>query len=142
MSRIKWGHGAFVFLVVTFIAIRGFSAETQREYETRFQIMLQYAVDVNEYVRRHLQDKKLCSYAQNMTATNARFAEQMTPPSKFQELHPHFLLVLENVERSFYYASQGRLERYRHHQRIVNKELTILEALADRAGMTPYYERY
>ena len=104
--------------------------------------MLQFAVDINEYVRRHLQDKKLCSYAQNMTATNARFAEQMTPPAKFSELHPHFLLVLENVERSFYYASQGRLERYRHHQRIVNKELTILEALADRAGMAPYYERY
>ena len=77
MNRIKLGAGAIAFLLVTCIALKAFSAETQREYETRFRTMLQYAVDINEYVRRHLQDKKLCSYAQNMTATNARFAEQI-----------------------------------------------------------------
>ncbi|MBN2715369.1 MAG: hypothetical protein JXX14_05910 [Deltaproteobacteria bacterium] len=129
-------------LLMSLISLRGVAAESQREYEVRFQTMLQYAVDINEYVRRHLQDKKLCNYAEEMAATNARFAEQMSPPEKLAELHPHFLLVLENVERSFYYASQGRLDRYRHHQRIVNKELSILEALADRAGISPYYERF
>jgi hypothetical protein len=139
MNRCKW---IFFLLLLSFIAKSSYAAESQREYETRFQIMLQFAVNMNEYVRRHVQDKKLCVYGQEMTATNARFAEQMTPPDKFSELHPHFLLVLENVERSFYYASQGRLNRYRHHQKIVNKELSILEALADRAGIEPFYEKY
>lgn len=118
------------------------AAESKREYENRFKVMLQYAVNINEYVRKHIQDKALCAYAQEMTATNARYAEQMTPPSSYAEIHPHFLLVLENVERSFYFASQQRFGRYRHHQKIVNKELSILEALADRAGLEPYYERY
>jgi hypothetical protein len=131
-----------VFLVLAVMGRNATAAESQREYETRYEVMLQYAVNINEYVRRHLQDKRLCAYAEEMTATNARFAEQMTPPDAYSELHPHFLLVLENVERSFYYAAQGNLGRYRHHQKIVNKELSILEALADRAGMEPYYGRY
>lgn len=136
-------RNALVLCVVLFLASNiGWAAESKREYENRFQVMLQYAVNINEYVRRHIQDKNLCAYAQEMAATNARFAEQMTPPSNYAELHPHFLLVLENVERSFYFASQQRFERYRHHQKIVNKELSILEALAERAGIEPYYDRY
>ena len=117
-------------------------AETTRTYENRFKVMLDYAIRINEYVRLHLGDRKLCAYAQQMTKTNAREAEQMSPPKKYTELHPHFLLVLENVERSFYYAAEQRLERYRHHQKIVRKELHILEALADRAGIEPYEYRY
>ncbi|MBN2524766.1 MAG: hypothetical protein JXR76_00135 [Deltaproteobacteria bacterium] len=140
MNKLKYVTMLLLLLMVCTAKVS--AAESQREYEIRFQIMLQYAVDINEYVRRHLQDKNLCSYAEEMTATNARLAEQMTPPEKFAEIHPHFLLVLENVERSFYYATQGRLTRYRHHQKIVNKELSILEALADRVGMKPYYEKY
>ena len=139
MNKLKFGLGV---LLLSLVPLQVQSAESQQEYETRFQIMLQYAVQINEYVRRHVQDKRLCSYAQEMTATNARSAEQMTPPNRYAEIHPHFLLVLENVERSIYYASEGNLKRYRHLQRIVNKELGILEALADRAGLKPYYENY
>lgn len=134
--------GLLLFLFIILIGTRTMAADSKREYENRFRIMLQYAVNINEYVRRHLQDVGLCTYAQEMTTTNARAAEQMTPPQKYKDIHPHFLLVLENVERSFYYAVQRRFDRYRHHQKIVNKELSILETLSDRAGIEPYYDRY
>ena len=65
---------------------------------------------------------------------NAREAERMTPPEPYRQLHPHFLLVLENVERSFHFAAKGQLAGYRRHQKIVRKELNLLEALAERAA--------
>jgi hypothetical protein len=114
------------------------TGETRREYENRFRVMTDYAVRTNEYVRQHLGDKSLARYAHGMAERNAAAAEQMTPPPQYALLHPHFLLVLENIERSFYFASQGRLERYRHHQKVVRKELQLLESLAEREHLPLY----
>jgi hypothetical protein len=118
------------------------AGQTSGQYETGFKIMLDFAIRINEYTRVHLQDNRLCAYSQAMAETNARQAEQMSPPKKFLQIHPHFLLILENIERSFYYASQKRFDKYRHHQKIVRKELRIVEIMADRAGIEPYEYRY
>ncbi len=130
-----------VIILITF-SIDSNATQTPRQYETGFKIMLDYAIRINEYGRVHLQDNRLCAYAQAMSETNARQAEQMSPPKKYSLMHPHFLLILENIERSFYYAAQGRFDRYRHHQKIVRKELGIVEIMADRAGINPYDYRY
>jgi hypothetical protein len=112
--------------------------ETKQQYQNRFRLMLDFGVRTNEYVRQHLGDRSLATYAHSMAERNAAAAEQMTPPESYALLHPHFLLVLENIERSFYHASQGRLERYRHHQKVVRKELHVLEGLAERSHLQLY----
>ena len=114
------------------------NAETKQEYQNRFRLMFDFAVRTNEYVRQRLGDRRLASYAHVMAEKNAAEAEQMTPPSKYALLHPHFLLVLENIERSFYFAQKGDLLHYRHHQKMVRKELQLLEALADRERVDLY----
>lgn len=116
-------------------------AESKLEYQNRFRMMLDFAVRTNEYVRQHRSDKSLASYAAEMAALNARAAERMTPPRRYTQVHPHFLLVLENIERSFFFASQGKLDRYRHHQKVVRKELHMLESLAEREGLELYLWR-
>ncbi len=113
-------------------------SESKKEYQNRFRLMLDYAVRTNEYVRQRLGDKGLSSYTHAMAEKNATEAERMTPPSKYALLHPHFLLVLENIERSFYFAEKGNLANYRHHQKMVRKELQILEALAEREHLDLY----
>lgn len=113
-------------------------AESKQEYQNRFQVMLDYAVRLDDYVRAHLGDKKLASYANAMAERNAQEAEQMTPPEAYRKAHPHFLLVLENIERSFHFAAKGRLANYRRHQKIVRKELRLLEALAEQANLDLY----
>jgi hypothetical protein len=115
--------------------------ESRLEYENRFRMMVDFSVRSNEYVRQHLSDRALAAYAQRMAAQNAEAAEQMTPPGPYAMIHPHFLLVLENVERSFFYAAQGKLERYRHYQKVVRKELQLLESLAERDGLELYLWR-
>jgi len=100
--------------------------------------MLDYAVRTNEYVRRHLEDRNLTEYAHAMADVNVSSAEQMTPPKIYADLHPHFLLVLANIERSFYYASQRRFDRYRHYQKELRKELHLLETIANQKHLDLY----
>jgi hypothetical protein len=128
--------------LVTALTVLGFSAtsqaESKQEYQNRFRVMVDFGVRLNDYIRQHLGDKKLASYAQAMSEQNVGEAEKMTPPKKYSMLHPHFLLVLENIERSFHFAAKGDLSQYRHHQKLVQKELRLLEALAERAGLDLY----
>ena len=132
----------FLFITLVFTASSLFAShaatESKLEYQNRFRLMIDYAVRTNEYVRKHLGDKYLVSYAHEMAAKNSDSAEQMSPPKGYAELHPHFLLVLENIEMSFLFASQGKLKRYQHHQKIVRKELQLLETLANRANLALY----
>ena len=133
----KTAVGLMVFLV--FAVLQGSArGETTREYKNKFLLMLDHAVHVNDYVRQRLGDKSLARYAHAMAETNATAAEKMTPPTKYAMLHPHFLLVLENIERSFYFAHKRDLANYRHHQKMVRKELQLLEALADRERLELY----
>jgi hypothetical protein len=112
--------------------------ETKKEYQNRFRLMLDYAVRTNEYLRRRLGDRKLAAYAQSMAERNAAEAERMTPPQQYSLLHPHFLLVLENIERSFHFVSKGDLGNYRRHQKVVRRELQLLETLAERERLDLY----
>jgi len=116
----------------------GARAETRKEYEARFVAMMEIAERIDDLARQHLGDRALLEYAHTIAAANAAAAEQMTPSREYVALHPHFLLVLEDLERSLSYAAQGRMERYRHFQKLKRKELQVLEELADRAGLDLY----
>jgi hypothetical protein len=113
----------------------GAGGETRREYENRLRVMIDLAVRLDEYVRQHLGDRSLAAYAQSLTLQSVTAAERMTPPKALVHIHPHLVLVLENIERSFHHAAEGRLDRYRHHQKIVRKELQLLETMAEQAGI-------
>ena len=113
-------------------------AESKQEYENRIRLMLDYAMRLDDYIRAHLGDRKLASYAQVMAEKNAAEAEKMSPPESYSMLHPHLLLSLENIERSFYFAARGDLAQYRHHQKMVRKELQLVEALAEKEHLDVY----
>lgn len=131
----KWGW--ILAALISFGAVEA-EAESKQEYQNRIRVMFDYAVRMNDYVRSHLGDRKLGAYAQSMAEQNAVEAERMTPPDNYRMLHPHFLLVLENIERSFHFAAKGDMGKYRQHQKIVRKELNLVEALAERANLELY----
>jgi hypothetical protein len=113
-------------------------AETKKEYETRFLTMMEIAQRVDDTAKLHLGDKGLLVYLHDMADANAKAAEQMTPPKEYATLHPHFLLVLENLERSLHFAQDGKMERYRHFQQLKNKEMQLLDEIAASAGLDLY----
>jgi hypothetical protein len=134
----RYTAAAALALALAGAAIAGVRAETKREYEARFVAMMEISERIDDLARQHLEDRALLEYAHTMAAANAAAAEQMTPSKEYAMLHPHFLLVLENIERSLFYAADGKMERYRHFQKQVRKELQLLEELADRAGLDLY----
>jgi hypothetical protein len=129
---------AALALALTGATIAGARAETKKEYEARFVAMMEIATRIDDLARQHLGDKALLEYAHAIAATNASEAEQMTPSKEYATLHPTFLLVLENLERSLFYAADGKMERYRHFQKLMRKEQLLLDELADRAGLDLY----
>lgn len=132
---------ALVAALLALSVAAGAGAETRREYENRLRVMVDLSVRLDEYVRQNLGDRSLAAYAQTLALQSVAAAERMTPPRGLEDLHPHLVLVLENIERSFHHASQGRMDRYRHHQKVVRKELLLLEGIAQRAGIGLYHER-
>lgn len=134
----RYTAAAALALALTGAAMAGVNAETKREYEARFVAMMEIAERIDDLARQHLGDRALLEYAHTMAAANASEAEQMTPSKEYAMLHPHFLLVLENIERSLFYAADGKMERYRHFQKLMRKELQVLEELAERAGLDLY----
>jgi hypothetical protein len=138
------GRAAFVIAaLVTVCATGSVAAETKPEYQNRLKLMLDLAIRTNDHVRRHLSDKGLVGYAHAMAEKNASEAERMTPPKDYALVPPHFLLVLENIERSFYFASRGKMDRYRHHYKIVRRELDLLEAISSRERLELFvYDHY
>ena len=135
-SLKKWG--LFLVFFTGIFGAHSASAESKQEYQNRVRVMFDYAVRMNDYVRNHLGDRRLAAYAQSMAEQNAVEAERMTPPDNYRMVHPHFLLVLENVERSFFFGSKGDMAKYRQHQKIVRKELDMVEVLAEKAGLEVY----
>ena len=137
MSRLR-PFSRIVFIACIFFNVGLAHGETKQEYENRIRVMMDYAVRLDDYVRTHLGDRKLAAYAQAMSEKSASEAEKMTPPEAYMRLHPHFLLSLENIERSFYYAAKGDLAKYRHYQKVVRKELQIVDALAEKEHLDVY----
>ncbi|MCP4599752.1 MAG: hypothetical protein GY847_04300 [Proteobacteria bacterium] len=135
MTRIGFAAVLVFGIALSIPMARGAS---KKEYQNQFRLMLDFAVRTNEYVRQRLGDKALISYAHAMSERNTTEAERMTPPVQYTILHPHFLLVLENIERSFFFASKGDLSHYRHHQKVVRRELQLLEALAEKERLELY----
>jgi hypothetical protein len=134
----RYTAAATLALALMGAAMTGAHAETKREYEARFVAMMEIAERIDDLARQHLGDRALLEYAHTMAAANAAAAEQMTPSKEYAMLHPHFLLVLENIERSLFYAADGKMERYRHFQKLMRRELQLLEELAERAGLDLY----
>jgi hypothetical protein len=129
---------AAVCVLATVLFAGAARAETKKEYETRFLAMMELASRIDDTAKLHLGDRGLLRYLHDMADANAKAAEQMTPPREYAILHPHFLLVLENLERSLYFAQDGKMERYRHFQKLQNKEMQLLEEIAANAGLDLY----
>ena len=62
---IKYSIKAVLILAIVLSGLLA-HAETKKEYQNRFRLMLDYAVRTNEYVHQRLGDKGLASYAHAM----------------------------------------------------------------------------
>lgn len=135
---MKFRALSVVFVVCLGFAVSVAQAETPREYENRIKVMLELAVRLDDYARQNLGDRGLLGYVHAVAETNVGQASRLAPPPAYAALHPHLVIVLENVERALYFAAKGDMGRYRKHIKTLRKEIGLLESLADKAGLTVF----
>ena len=77
----------------------------------------------------HAADPEMSRFAYPLSEYYVELAGKMMPGDKLKLVHPHVLIVVENVERAFNAASHGDLHAFRQHVRTIREELATLDAV-------------
>jgi Na+/phosphate symporter len=87
------------------------------------------------YVPRHDDDPALAGLAHAVAETLVEQSQKLSPPAALRDLHPHFVLVLENTERAFYYLAQGDEQRADRHLAVVHDETRMMRQIQREIGI-------
>jgi hypothetical protein len=96
------------------------------DYLRRYVLMMDWVERAIAYVPRHPGDTELAAVAQAVTERMVERAQRLTPPAELQDLHPHFLLVLENAERTFHFLALEERARADRHLAVVKEEIGLI----------------
>ncbi len=131
---MRCGSFRFVLLAAFFLAVQpnSVSAENKFEYANKFVFVMDWAIKSNNYLRQHITDRGLAKHLQEIALKHVELCSVWTPPEEFKPLHPHFVLLLENAERAYFYAGKGTLSGYRKHHRVMRSEMRMIDALIDK----------
>lgn len=113
----------------------GSAATEQAKYLSQFVLMMDWINRAIVYVPRHEHDTGLADVAHAVAEQFVEKAQQLTPPDELRDLHPHFMLILENAERAFYYLSQGDTDKADRHLALVRDELRVLRQVQRDIGI-------
>jgi hypothetical protein len=127
-----FGRGLLLALVLT-----AFTPTVQAEnnarrgrlYITELAIILESARRALLWVETYAGDAELAGFAYPLTEQYVVVASRMTPPARLTAVHPHLVIIVENVERALDAAAEGDMVAFRQRARIVREELVTLDAV-------------
>ena len=129
------GGAVVVALLAAWLGAPDIRATPQANYLSQFVLMMDWVNRAVAYVPRHADDPDLADVAHAVAEAFVEKAQRLTPPEGLRDLHPHFLLVLENAERTFYYLSQGDSEKADRHLAVVRDETRIMRQIQREIGI-------
>ena len=132
-ATVRAAFGAIALLAAT--APVPAAATPLPNYLSQFVLMMDWVNRSVAYVRRHDADTDLADVAHAVAEQLVEKAQRLTPPDKLVDLHPHFLLVLENVERAFHFLATGEPDRAERHFAIVEDEIRNMRAVQRDLGV-------
>jgi len=100
-----------------------------RVYLTQLAFVLEGARRVVVFGEAHSGDTELSRFIYPLAEHYVEMAGRMTPGERLKIVHPHLLLVVENVERAFSAAREGDHHAFRQHVRTIREELSTLDAV-------------
>jgi len=110
-------------------------AMPQPAYLAQFVLMMDWVNRAVIYVQRHEDDPALAGLAHAVAETLVEQSQKLSPPAALRDLHPHFVLVLENTERAFYYLAQGDEQRAERHFAVVRDETRMMRQIQRELGI-------
>ncbi len=100
-----------------------------RLYLMQLSFVLEGARRVLLFGEAHAADAELSRFMYPLSEHYVEMAGRMTPSERLKIVHPHLLLVVENVERAFDAAAHGDQHAFRQHVRTIREELATLDAV-------------
>jgi hypothetical protein len=104
-------------------------ARRERVYLAELCMVLEGARRLILWAETYPSDTDFARFAHPLAERYVEMAGRMTPPGKLVVVHPHLLIVVENVERALDAAGSGDLGSFRQRMRIVREELSNLDGV-------------
>jgi hypothetical protein len=101
----------------------------ERVYLAELSMVLEGARRLILWAETYPSDTDFAKFAHPLAERYVEMAGRMTPPGKLVVVHPHLLIVVENVERALDAAGAGDLSSFRQRMRIVREELSNLDGV-------------
>ena len=101
----------------------------ERVYMTELGLMVDGARRLIAFSESNVDDRELTKFARPLAERYVETANHMVPPAKIAVVHPHLLLVMENLERALDSAAAADMASYHKRMRIARDELANLEAV-------------
>jgi len=111
------------------------AATEEPEYLSQFVLMMDWVNRAMAYVPRHTGDRGLAEVAHAVAEVLVEKSQRLTPPERLADLHPHFVLVLENAERAFHYLSTGEGDKAERHLALVRDETRMMRQVQREIGI-------
>ncbi len=105
------------------------ASRRDRSYLAQLTFVLEGARRVLLFGEAHVADPEMSRFVYPISEHYVELAGKMTPSERLRIVHPHLLIVVENVERAFDAASHGDLHAFRQHVRTIREELATLDAV-------------
>ncbi len=129
--RAVWGLAplfALFVLASTQVALAQ-APRRDRLYVNELAIVLEGSRRVLLWAEAHPGDAELAKFIYPLSEHYVQLAGRMSPSEPLRVVHPHLLLVVENIERAVDAAARGDLPAFRQRIRIVREELSMLEGV-------------
>ena len=104
-------------------------AVLKRIYINQYVLIMDWVVRTDSWIITHYNDTHLCKFAHRISRTYMEEARKLNPPDILKPIHPHLLIIMENMERSLYYCSTGKKKLYLKFRRVVLEEQKIIDEL-------------
>ncbi len=104
-------------------------ARRERSYLAELSMMLEGARRLVLWTETYPNESDFARFAHPLAEQYVEMAGHLVPPKKLVVVHPHLLLVVENVERAIAAAAAGDLAAFRLRVRTVREEVSNLEAV-------------
>jgi hypothetical protein len=118
-----------VVIMLGFAGTASANPRDRRGYLAELVLVLEGSRRTLSWTERYIHDDRLAQFAQPLAERFVQMVGHMTPPKSLTLVHPHLLLIAENVERAVAAAGNKDLSAFRQRRRVVREEIQTLDGI-------------
>lgn len=106
-------------------------ADANRDYVARAVLVLDAARRMLAWTEANANNAELARFSHPLSETYVTMVRRLVPPPQYRLVHPHLVLIAENVERAVNAAANEDVRGMRARARTVREELRTLDGVLE-----------